>query len=254
MRPADSAWYQKSWMYNGRPTLEPLSLEAILRTWAWREFLSASAAAGKGALLDVACGEGHFLHAARSLGFKVEGVDINPRSVATARGVYGLDVACLDLAVYLNDCRKSHRTFDYVTAFEILEHVADPVGVLRSLASVGSAVALSVPSAERRPALFGRGIDAAPHHLTLWTKEALLRALGAAGLTPIYLSGEPYAPKHLAMHLSCLVGGSYPLQRYARALARRVGYGLGRFMRGDDSAPFTLFALAKTNSDGRRQT
>jgi SAM-dependent methyltransferase len=251
MRPADSDWYEKSWMYSARPTSRPLPLEDILRTWAWNEFLSTAATTGKGTILDVACGEGHFLHAARCRGFKVRGVDINPRLVETARGVYGLDVACQDLAAYLDDCRANHRRFDYVTAFEILEHVADPVGVLRSFASVGAGVAVSVPCAERRPALFGRAVDAPPHHLTLWSKEALLRALGAAGFTPVHVSGEPYAPKHLAMHLSCLVGGGHPLQTCARALARRAGYAFGRFMRGTDSAPFTLFALARTQGERR---
>ena len=242
MRAADADWYQNSWIYRGHPLPRPLATETILQNWAWNEFLSHAPIQERASLLDVGCGVGHFLHAAKSRGFEAEGIDFNSQLATLARDVYGLQVTCEDLASYV----ERERTFDYMTAFEVLEHVSNPVDLLSSMARMGRFVALSVPCAERRPALFCRDIDAPPHHLTLWTKNALSEALARAGLTPLYMSGESYAPKHLGIYLASLMAGNYPLKRYVEVLAKRTGLALGSMMKGDDAAPFTLFVLAES--------
>ncbi len=242
MKAADADWYEKSWIYRGRSVHRPLAPETILKNWAWNEFLSHAPTQEGGSLLDVGCGVGHFLHAARSRGFEAEGIDFNRQLATLARDVYGVQVTCEDLTSYV----KRERTFDYVTAFEVLEHVSNPVDLLRSLARMGRFVALSVPCAERRPALFCRDVDAPPHHLTLWTREALSEALAKAGLSPLYISGESYTPKHLGYYLASLLAGNYPLERYVEALAKRTGRALGAMIKRDDAAPFTLFVLAES--------
>lgn len=242
MKAADADWYEKSWIYRGHPRPRPLATETILQNWVWSEFLNYAPIQEGGSLLDVGCGVGHFLQAARSRGFEAEGVDFNHQLATLARDVYGVQVTCEDLGSYV----KRERTFDYVTAFEVLEHVSNPVSLLCSMGRMGRFVALSVPCADRRPALFCRDIDAPPHHLTLWTKKALSEALTRAGLTPLYTSGEPYAPKHLGIYLASLLSGNYPMKRYVEAMAKRTGLALGSMIHGDAAAPFTLFVLAES--------
>jgi SAM-dependent methyltransferase len=240
---AESNWYERSWMYRGRPKAMPADLADGV--WAWSEFFqAASLVDGEASLLDVGCGEGHFLNTARQRGFRVQGLDFNANSVEAARNLYGLPVVSQDLASYAT----GGQHFDYVTAFEFLEHTAEPVEVLRCLGRLASYIGISVPCADRKPPLFARGIDDPPHHLTLWTEEALRRAFSNAGLETTYVAGKAYSPECLAYYLMGLVGGDYPLHRYARGATRRLGRLLGRLMTVREPGPFTLFAFAKSTA------
>jgi len=214
--------------------------------WAWSQFFQvAPLEDGEASLLDVGCGRGHFLDAARRRGFRVQGLDLNANCVEAARNLYGVQVVSQDLASYAT----GEHHFNYVTAFELLEHVGDPVEALRSLSRLGTYLGISVPCAARRPPLFARGIDDPPHHLTLWTEEALRRAFIKAGLEPKQVVGNAYSSECLAIYLGGLVGGNYPLHRYARGIASRLGRLLGRLVRAREPGPFTLFALAKPTGD-----
>jgi SAM-dependent methyltransferase len=77
-------------------------------------------------LLDVGCSSGAFLLVARDQGFKVAGVEPAPAAVKTARGmgliIYEGRIESLDLA---------GESYDVVTMFEVMEHVRDPITVLK---------------------------------------------------------------------------------------------------------------------------
>ena len=237
----DSDWYERSWMYKGRP--KAMRADLANGVWAWNQFFQvAPLKDGEAALLDVGCGEGHFLNAARQRRFHAQGLDFNANCVEAARNLYDVPVVAQDLASYAT----GGQHFDYVTAFEFLEHTAEPMEVLRCLGRLATYVGISVPCADRRPPLFARGIDDPPHHLTLWTEEALRRALTEAGLETKYMAGRDYSPECLAYYLMGLVGGNYPLHRYVRGATRRLGRLLGRFVTAREPGPFTLFALAKS--------
>ena len=239
---ADADWYERSWMYKGHPKAMRAGLAEGV--WAWDQFFRlAPLTDGESSLLDVGCGEGRFLNAARQRGFHVQGLDFNANCVEAARNLYGVQVVSRDLASYVTGAEH----FDYVTAFEFLEHTADPVDVLRCLGHLATYVGISVPCADRRPPLFARGIDDPPHHLTLWTEEALRRALIKAGLETQHVAGNGYSPECLAYYLMGLIGGNYPLHRYVRGTMRRLGRLLGRFVPVREPRPFTLFALASSN-------
>jgi SAM-dependent methyltransferase len=74
-------------------------------------------------LLDVGCGEGTFLLAARKDGWTVAGTEMNP---ALARE-QGLEVV-EDLAAF-----GGKREFDCVTMWHSLEHMRDPMAVVRAV-------------------------------------------------------------------------------------------------------------------------
>lgn len=80
-------------------------------------------------LLDIGCGFGFFANMAREAGFAPEGIELSPALAEEARRRYGLRVAGGDL----RDLGELDRRFDIVTAWDSLEHFADPVLALRSM-------------------------------------------------------------------------------------------------------------------------
>jgi len=79
-------------------------------------------------LLDVGCSSGALLLVARDLGFQTAGVEPAGKAADTARS-FGLDVynGLLHEANYTDD------GFDIVTMFEVVEHLIDPVTVVREI-------------------------------------------------------------------------------------------------------------------------
>jgi SAM-dependent methyltransferase len=77
-------------------------------------------------LLDVGCSSGALVAAAQNLGFIAEGVEPAPKAAAAAQAA-GLNVrqALLEEAAYPAD------SFDAITLFEVLEHVREPLPLLR---------------------------------------------------------------------------------------------------------------------------
>jgi SAM-dependent methyltransferase len=245
MRAGDATWYSTTWIYPKTLQLKPMSEADVAANWAWGTFLDVIPPA-PATLLDVGCGAGDLLHAAQLRGFDAEGVDFQPELVRFGREAYGLRLFCGDLWEVL----AAERRYDVVSAFEVVEHVERPLEFLRALANAGTYVAVSVPCAERRPALFARGFDDPPHHLTIWTEASLRLALQQAGLEVVVLRGDRYQPLHFGTYVGCLFGGNYPLGRYVRAVARRLGARVGRVVKPREAGPYTLFALAR-RTDGR---
>jgi len=86
------------------------------------------ARAGKiGSVLDVGCGNGLLGESLNNAGHSVTGIDSHPAAVANARNRIG-EVIDADLTVVPETL--TGRQFDYLLFADVLEHVADPLGVL----------------------------------------------------------------------------------------------------------------------------
>jgi 2-polyprenyl-3-methyl-5-hydroxy-6-metoxy-1,4-benzoquinol methylase len=141
---------------------------------------------GTGRLLDVGCGSGRFLQLALHRGWKAQGVEISLPAVQVALSL-GLPVFHGTLEDFLE--KNAAPDCDAVVAFEVLEHVVDPLGFLTMLgkaASPGGVVAISVPNA-RDPFIFldPRPEAQPPVHLQFFTRKALRTALARVGLKPV---------------------------------------------------------------------
>lgn len=77
-------------------------------------------------LVDVGCSRGHFVATAAKLGFQAEGVEPAPHMVAAARSV-GIRVH----QGLLEEQRFPDESFDALTLFEVVEHLRDPLPLLR---------------------------------------------------------------------------------------------------------------------------
>lgn len=81
---------------------------------------------GAGALLDVGCGIGNFLLAARDAGWRVAGIEVSAKAAEVARG-RGLDVE-------ISRLEKSQRPagmFDAATLWDVFPHFEEPVDAMR---------------------------------------------------------------------------------------------------------------------------
>jgi SAM-dependent methyltransferase len=147
----------------------------------WRRMRQVTRIAGEGTgkkLLDVGCGDGTFLLAAREKRWSVVGTEMNPEIARAA----GLEVR-ESLEAFATD-----PPFDCVTFWHSLEHVRDPKGMLAAasrLLAPGGTLFVAVPDAEGVQArVFGARwfhLDV-PRHLFHFGERSLQRLLESSGL------------------------------------------------------------------------
>jgi SAM-dependent methyltransferase len=140
----------------------------------------------KGRLLELGCAVGYFLNAARA-DFEVEGVEPSAWACRIARERFRLEVS----AESIEGASRPPGVFDVVAMIDVIEHLADPVGALRRAAQwlrPGGVLYLVTPDIRSLSALLmGRywwGLR--PAHLQYFDRASLRRALGQAGLEPVW--------------------------------------------------------------------
>jgi 2-polyprenyl-3-methyl-5-hydroxy-6-metoxy-1,4-benzoquinol methylase len=133
-------------------------------------------------LLDVGCGNGQFLLAAKALGWEAWGIDADSDAVKAAR-VTGLRV---EHDTFPNTGMAA-ASFDAVTMNHVIEHLHDPVGALREvrrLLKPGGILWIATPNLESLGSRYyrwnWRGLEA-PRHLVLFTVGSLRHACITAG-------------------------------------------------------------------------
>jgi dolichol-phosphate mannosyltransferase len=146
------------------------------------ETLGASDGRGR-RLLDVGCAAGFLLEAARERGWDVAGVEMSPHAARFANERLGGVVrqGTLEQARFEND------SFDCVVMLDIVEHVADPMALLREATRVlkpGGFLLLSAPNVRSASARLAgrRWFHFKRDHVVLFSPHTLLRALEDAGL------------------------------------------------------------------------
>jgi len=101
-----------------------------------------------GRLLDVGCATGFFLAEARRH-YDVQGVEISEYSSRIAREHFGLDV----FTGTLQDAGFADETFDVITMWDVIEHLADPKAELQHVAGLlkpGGSVVITTGDAGSR--------------------------------------------------------------------------------------------------------
>ncbi|MCB8968684.1 MAG: class I SAM-dependent methyltransferase [Ardenticatenaceae bacterium] len=122
-----------------------------------------------GHLLDVGCATGSFLWAMQQRGWQVKGVEPIKHAAVQAQQDFGLEV----FVGLLQEAAYPEATFDVVTLWDVLEHVADAQATLQEVHRIlkpGGLLVFSVPNPSCIEArLFGRNWVGweRPRHLTL---------------------------------------------------------------------------------------
>jgi SAM-dependent methyltransferase len=148
--------------------------------------------------LDVGCGAGYLLSRLAALGFEAEGIDFDPELVAFARAHYQAQAS----VARLEDLGSLSSSFDLALLIHVLEHVEQPLALLRDLAQVlvpGGSLLVEVPNADRfalRRSLRRGELEWGeypPHHLTFWNAASLRWALQAAGYIVVECGPRPFS-------------------------------------------------------------
>jgi SAM-dependent methyltransferase len=153
------------------------------RRW-WSRWRSASERKtltwhGEGRLLDFGCGGGSYLERMHLQGWKVTGLDLSTtavRRIRTDLGIYALTGSLPHPAL-------AESSFDVITMWQSLEHVHNPLQVLRAAKELlvpGGKLIVSVPNIDSLPfRWFGQawnGLDLPRHitHFAPWTLRLML--------------------------------------------------------------------------------
>jgi 2-polyprenyl-3-methyl-5-hydroxy-6-metoxy-1,4-benzoquinol methylase len=173
------------------PSADSVGFYGDARARAHATLLARCPPFGAGRLLDVGCGMGFFLERASAAGWECWGCEPSPAWAAIAERRLGRGRV---FRGPLEQMPSEDRRFDLVTAWDVLEHIFDPVPFLRRTAALlapGGRVFLRTPNltyalpvyrARRR---LGHASELGPmNHVVYFTATTLRRALRAAGLTP----------------------------------------------------------------------
>lgn len=134
-------------------------------------------------IVEVGCGPGHFLDAARDAGLHIEGID--PARTAIEAASRGHVVHRIWLESFTPDA-----PFDALALWEVLEHLPSPADALahmRGWLRPGAVLALSTPSISGVPArVLGSRFPMVtpPDHLELFSERGLRRLLARGGFVP----------------------------------------------------------------------
>lgn len=136
-------------------------------------------------LLDAGCGSGHFLRILTKIpGINAVGIDLNPLAVEACQ-TSGLKAICGNFEDVLSQQRFGvSPSYNVVTLWHVVEHVADPVGLLtqaKELLTDGGYIYFSVPLSPLSYEIsWPDPLNGPPHHLTRWqvtSIQALARRL-----------------------------------------------------------------------------
>jgi len=141
---------------------------------------------GGGRLLDVGFGNGGFLTLATEAGWNAEGIDFDERAVEVARS-RGLSVRCISADTF----KEAEALYDVITISHVIEHVYDPVGLLRALFAQlkpGGMLWLDTPNLDSKGHQHfqknWRDLDP-PRHLVLFGGQTLMKVLQDCGFVDI---------------------------------------------------------------------
>lgn len=147
--------------------------------------------------LDVGCSSGEIMYLAKNVGYKVTGVELNPRtaSIARANG-FEIHIGTLESAQYPDN------SFDVVHMGDVIEHVPDPHAFLAETHRIlrpGGELIIITPNMNcfwaKITYVFWKlfnvpwSMSTPPHHLYQFSDNNLSLLLQAAGFT---VSGEWY--------------------------------------------------------------
>src|SRR5881296_4250818 len=179
-------FYPADYWWNARRSGGLNKLESVYRKLALRDHIAfiGKAAGDRGVdVLDVGCGSGTLLGLLKHRGFRGIGIDFSEEAAGLAEAENGVRVVVgsLERAAFPD------QSFDIVTLFHVMEHVANPREVLAEVFRVlrsNGAVVLQVPSIDSwQFRLFGAkwyGLDI-PRHVIDYSKHAIFKLLNDSG-------------------------------------------------------------------------
>jgi 2-polyprenyl-3-methyl-5-hydroxy-6-metoxy-1,4-benzoquinol methylase len=151
-------------------------------------------------LLDIGCGTGFFICAAKMRGWEAQGIELSSEAAKIGASVHGLPVQNIRFEDFHSD-----QKFAAMTAWEVAEHIVNPREFLlriRGMLAPGGVFAGSIPNYARPKYRFGEDLGIAsipPVHLNFWTPQALKTTLEKAGFKDVVTSYPKICTDFLTM-------------------------------------------------------
>lgn len=148
-----------------------------------------------GNLLDVGCGDGHFLFIAKQKGWNVFGTEFSDEAITVCKSK-GIEMYQGILQHY-----QSTQPFDVITSFEVLEHINDGkehIAKIQSLLRKDGLFYFTTPNfdAYSRQKLGGKwNIIEYPEHITYYNTKTIHYLLSRSGFEKISLRTTGYSPQ-----------------------------------------------------------
>jgi SAM-dependent methyltransferase len=159
-----------------------------------------------GKLLDVGCGAGIFMERARKRGWEVYGVDSSSSACNYSRKLgFKVKKSRFEDVVY-NPAR-----FDVITIFQTIEHLEDPVAVLKKAKGLLNPKGILVVTTPNRQSLLGKVLKRRwfgyfnKEHLYFFNKRSFQEVLRQAGFTNVNIrlsNGKLLSPEWVFTRLS----------------------------------------------------
>jgi ADP-heptose:LPS heptosyltransferase/SAM-dependent methyltransferase len=156
----------------------------------------------KGKLLDIGCSTGFFMLIAKKFGFEVYGMEASEKAVNIAKEKFKLNVF---KALTFDELPEEYKyPYNVITAFEVLEHVHEPLEFLKDIYSFlaeDGILILSCPpfykfenTAKGYKKYKWWYNDYPPNHVTRWKPWSLHYALKKVGFDEVHIFTEPLLP------------------------------------------------------------
>ncbi len=140
-------------------------------------------------ILDVGCGIGFFLEEGQRLGWEAHGSELEDRAVEINRAK---GLSCVQAPIGPDTFEPG--SFDVVTAFEVVEHLGDPLAEATAIASAlrpGGLLYVTTPnfnSLSRRLLGARWSVVSYPEHISYFTPSTLRSWLARFGFAPVELT------------------------------------------------------------------
>lgn len=188
----------------------------------WLAFVSRLATSKSPTLLDVGCGTGGFLKFASANGFRVYGFDASKAQADHARAQFPDVRVASSLPDYLETLDHPRMKFDFITLWDVFEHIRNPVSFLRQLSEAlepGGYLFICVPNGGAIPwkirvhRLLNKPLDLAPwEHVFYHSIRSLWQCIEAASLELIHSGAVACYPRPLSLFELCRRTGFFLLR------------------------------------------
>jgi len=200
-----------------------------------------------GTLLEVGIGSGSFLDFCAKRGLEVTGCDLSPALAKQAYDRFNVNVVVRPLQEI-----DSHEKYDVIIMNHILEHVSDPLALLRhaeSLLAANGVVHVAVPNVASWGARLRGWVSYEPYHLLYFDQHTLRMAIERSGLRVLETANhESFSGWFLAILRTAVsrarrpesaCGGMVPAQKRRSSLLRNL-YRSAMVMSGILTLPLRL--------------
>lgn len=156
--------------------------------------------------MDIGCGFGFFLNAARKFNWQVSGVELSKSAVQYAQDFYKLEIFNGEV----EHANHAKHTFNVITFWDVLEHVLNPAAFLKSVQQIlkkDGLIAFSIPNISSMSARLAKGkwwTLRPEQHLWHFSPQTLKQLLDEQHFEPLLIAKSPFNGPSLS-RVDCMV-------------------------------------------------